>query len=80
MGAIKVSYGITWTNSDLVKINDSTYSLHLQEQVTSNGNGRIPQSAWRPTIDLTGLPGVANTNNLTADDGCAPVVWQVVRR
>jgi hypothetical protein len=55
----------------IVKLSDPFYSLLIHELVTA-----APQTGWQPTISITNVPGIANTQFLSSD-GCPPVIRQV---
>jgi len=61
--------------SGISKINDSAYALHIHDSLT---NLSAPQTSWKPFVSVTKLP-VAVDATVQAAQGCAPVVWQVIK-
>jgi fibro-slime domain-containing protein len=53
---------------------DSVVTLYLAEQKTTD-----PQSAWRPYLSISGIPGTDNADSVLCADGAGPVVWSVVK-
>lgn len=66
--------GVTFPVDSIVKLSDSSYSLYVKEQVTGD-----PQTSWRPTVTLAAIPKTVPGNAVVAADGCAPVIWRVVK-
>lgn len=62
----------TFPADSIVPLSASTYALYVKEQQTSQ-----PQTSWRPTVAVSGLPVVQDTLGLLAADGCPPVIWKV---
>jgi fibro-slime domain-containing protein len=76
--AITVSYGGTAFTIDSISRppadSDSVFTVYLAEQKTAD-----PQSAWRPLVTVSGIPGMDASDSLTCADGAGPVVWSVVK-
>ena len=56
---------------------DSVWTLYLREQRTD-----VPQTAWRPYVQIADVPGVEPIPGPTAfrtTDGAGPVIWMVVK-
>jgi hypothetical protein len=68
--------GDTLKIDSISPINDSSYALHIHDGYS---NLSVPQTSWRPTVSVKGLPTGVDAS-VQAADGCAPVVWQVIKR
>jgi hypothetical protein len=68
--------GVKFPIDSIVRVqNTNQYRLYLQEQSTAD-----PQTAWRPTISISGWPGITPIANYLTTDGCPPVIWRVVKK
>ena len=59
----------------ILQLSDSSYALQIHDSLT---NLSVPQTSWRPTVSVANLPVAVNAS-VQAADGCAPVVWQVIK-
>ena len=53
---------------------DTVFTLYLAEQKTSD-----PQSAWRPSVTITGMADINGGDSILCEDGAGPVVWSVTK-
>ena len=68
--------GVTFVVDSIVKIpGTNSYRVYLQEHDTG-----VPQTSWRPYVSVRDIPNVENINNFLSSDGCAPVLWRVVKQ
>jgi hypothetical protein len=51
---------------------DSVFTVYLHES-----KNNIPQTAWTPSVTITGLSGITPVTNVTTVDGAGPVIWSV---
>jgi hypothetical protein len=68
---------LTFTADSIIPIGGFSYAVYIAEKQTNTTNP-APQTAWRPVISITGIPGVENVTGFLTTDGCPPVVWSVV--
>ncbi len=59
----------------ITQLSDSAYALSIHDSLT---NLSVPQTSWKPVVTVNNLP-VALNSSIKAADGCAPVVWQVIK-
>ena len=56
---------------------DSVFTIYLDEK--NSIKMHLPQTAWTPSISLSGLVATTPVNNKVTIDGAGPVVWTVVK-
>lgn len=59
----------------IVKLSDSTYLVYIHEKPTDS----LPQSSWKPLIDITNNSNVQGVTDFISTDGCPPVIWEVIK-
>ncbi len=59
----------------ITQLSDSAYALSIHDSLT---NLSVPQTSWKPAVTINNLPVTIN-GSVVAADGCAPVVWQVIK-
>lgn len=73
-GMAIVYAGFPFTIDSIVRVSGSSYSLHVREQGI-----RGLQTSWVPTVTFSNVPGVEAGSSIIAADGCAPVIWRIVK-
>ena len=56
---------------------DSVFTIYLDEK--NSIKMHLPQTAWTPSISISGLNATTPVNNKVTIDGAGPVVWTVVK-
>ena len=63
----------------LTSSTDTVFVVTLVEPVKGDIDYGMPETDWKPSITITGMPGVSSIKGYVATDGAAPVIWSVTK-